>query len=304
MSTLLYALVALFVVAGAAYLYQLAIAWIPLIYINFLLTIGFGLVVGIIGAMVVKRGHCRNVVLASLLALTLAFFGIGVKHWFQYAHRRGIVAELVEEVAREHPGGDGEVAFQFAFPDYIRMRVEEGWSIGRFGRNGAPIAGWFVWLIWAIEASIAIYYAWTLTRGEAKSPYSESHAEWADEEEVIGLVPVTSTVAASVADASQLQQLLDTPPTTDQSTNTLLQYKMHSIPGQEMEDAYLSVDKITVKVNNKGETSQDEDSIFQYAVVNSGQRRAITERLAETLSQLTSEDGTADVTPEGEDDVS
>ena len=66
-STLVWTLTGLLIAVGLAWLYQRLLDWIPLIYINFLLTLGSGFALGVITAMIVGLGHCRNVVVALVL---------------------------------------------------------------------------------------------------------------------------------------------------------------------------------------------------------------------------------------------
>jgi len=62
---------------GIGWLYQMAVDFIPFIYINLFLTIGFGIAIGGLVGFGARIGKCRNLLIASALAAVCAFAAEG-----------------------------------------------------------------------------------------------------------------------------------------------------------------------------------------------------------------------------------
>jgi hypothetical protein len=91
-----------------AFVYQLALEWIPFIDLNFLMTLGVGLFCGWLMTTAIKRGHCRNVLLATSMSLVLCCWTLAAKHWFQY---ESFLSEATSIVAQENnvPGTQRDI---------------------------------------------------------------------------------------------------------------------------------------------------------------------------------------------------
>ena len=273
------------------YVYQLLLAWIPFIYVNFLLTIGAGMAGAYFVNWALKHGKCRNPIIAGAIALLMALLAISAKHWFQY---ESVLTELADNwqqiltddgVAPEEIGvapERGVLRQLLPFTEYIKSRVENGWEIG----GGGPVSGAFVWIIWLIEGAIVTYSTISGGRKAASLPFNEELLLWADEEEVLGTVPISDEAEATrLAGAQSLEELLSAPTVASEETNHLLVYGLHSIPGEEMEEAFLTVKHLVLKVNQKGETEKEEHDLWKHVVISSEQRR----QLAESLQHITAE---------------
>jgi siroheme synthase len=155
--------------------------------------------------------------------------------------------------------------------------------------NGAPLSGIFVYLIWLIEAGIIGYFALTAPVAAAKEPYSEKLSAWADEAQVVMTLPITDPeMVSKIESASSVDDLLDIPiPQTDQSTQFAV-YTVNSIPGEELEDAYLSVDSVSYTVNKKGEQETITKSLVAHAVLSAEKRQQLIEN-AELLQEAMAE---------------
>lgn len=280
------------IVVGLAFVYQFLLELIPFIYVNALLTWGMGIGIGVISAFIIKTGHCRNVALAMLIGLALATTGLSAKYLWQF--RAAVVEgrqwlETTDEISDENrPLVIAAFEENYNLQEHLQERVETGWSIGR-GQNGAPVGGVLVYLVWLIEAGVVFYFAWTMSRAAVKEPYSEKMNLWADEAEMVMVLPITSDeMVSKIQSATSVDELLEIPiPKTDQSAK-LAQYIVNSIPGKEMEDAYLTVNTIEYSVNKKGEQETDEKTLVQHAVLSSQQRSQLVEN-AELLSEAMEE---------------
>lgn len=65
-----------------AWVYQLALTWIPFIYIEFILVGGFGFAAGLAVTMIMDMGHCRNRGVGALLGLVLGAVGLAASFWW------------------------------------------------------------------------------------------------------------------------------------------------------------------------------------------------------------------------------
>ena len=266
-----------------AFVYQLALGWIPLIYVNFLATIGVGMALGYAGAWVVKQGKVRNALVAISIGILLAATGLGAKYFFQY---RSLLAEATNLVMREntipeHQRADVRktlVDGGFTFLYHLEFRATQGWALGRRGGNGLPIKGVFVYLVWAIEAGIICYIAVREAKRAAGEPFSEQLNTWASESDIVMTLPINdASMVSKIQSASGVNDLLEIPiPKTDVS-NQFAVYKVNSIPGQEFEDAYLSVSLLTVTTNKNGEPQKTETPLVKHAILSAENRKHLIE---------------------------
>jgi hypothetical protein len=287
-------LIGMGVAVGAAFVYQLLLEWIPIIYVNFLLTLGVGVLLGMIGISVVTHGNCRNLIVALLAGLLIATAFLGAKFWFQYQNyykqvRVAAVVGFTEEMTNSQEGEleqfsdeqiqeivDEYMRQEYSFIQHLQGRIDEGWMVGRGG--GAPISGPFVYLIWLIEAGIIYFFATSGPKSQAGEPFNEKLSKWAGEEEIVMTLPITDEeMVAKIKSASTVEQLLEIPiPKTDQSTQFAI-YQVNSIEGADLEDAYLTVTLREFTTNAKGEVEKNDTPLVTHAVLTSEKRKELVE---------------------------
>lgn len=284
-------LVGAVVAVALAYAYHLLLEWIPLIYVNFLATLFFAIGLGMIGSWIVGAGHIRNRMIAVVMGVLLALSALSAKYYFQHqtfcnqivdAEADGLFQQAAEPLSAEQRQDALRelkklVRQEVGIADHLKLRVDQGWNIGRRG-NGAPVNGIFVYLVWLVEAGMLLYYAVTNPLAAAGEPYSEKLNAWASEEEAVMTLPVTDDeMVAKIQSASSVDDLLSIPiPKTDQSDKFAI-YRVNSLEGQEMEDAYLSVDLLELSVNSKGEQETKSTSLVKHAILSSEQRKQLVE---------------------------
>ena len=276
----------IFIAVGAAiplaFVYQLVLNFIPIIYVNFLATMGIGYALGRVGMFVVQSGKVRNLIVAGVLAVALVFSALGAKFFFQYRAFLDEVTTSVMESNKIESSHRQEVKDQLAteitFVKHLQIRTDNGWNLGRGGQNGAPVNGVFVYLVWMIEAGVVLYFCVPKTYASAGMPFSEKLNAWASEANAVMVLPVTNEeMVSKIQAAASVDELLEIPiPKTDQS-NQFAVYTVNSIVGQELEDAYLSVSLLTLSVNNKGEQVRAETPLVLNAILSSQQRVQLVE---------------------------
>ena len=243
-------IVGLLVTLPLALVYVILLDVIPLIYVSFLLTLVAGWILGLVAYYICNFGHVRNSMVAWLVGLSLPAVFLIAKHVVQWNFLQ--------------PNLD--------FFSYIDQRVDEGWMIGRRGQNN-QINGFMVYAVWAIEAGIIFFRSPFRAAAQAKEPYSEPLNQWACEQEQIMVLPISEDeMITKIKAASTVDQLLEIPiPKTDEATKFAV-YNVNSIPGQEMEDAYLSVFLMDLVVGSNGEVEQKMTPLVQSAILTSAQR--------------------------------
>ncbi len=277
------------VATGLAFLYQLFLGWVPFIFISALLTCGLGIVLAMLGGAIVNLGHVRNLILAALIGICLTITGVATKFWFQYHHdidQRTATMMVDNNIPAAKQSQVRElIRRQVPFEKHLQDRADFGWNIDRGGGGGLPIKGILVYLIWLIEAGIIFYFAVATPINAAGEPYSEQTNKWANESQVIMTLPINNEeMISKIRTANTVDDLLEIPiPKTDQS-NQFAVYTVNSIPGEEMEDAYLSVDLLTYSVNAKGEEENKQRPLVKHAILPTAKREQLIEN-AELLNE-------------------
>lgn len=294
---LLWLVLALLVTGIAGVLYALGLEWIPFIYVSFLLTFGISWLAGSLSQRVINLGKVRNLAIALAIAVSLVLGSLAAKFAYQYysAYQQELVfldqiriEDLPEKNGKRPSPEDLEIfkaAFKdaaiqsYTFSEHIKSRVNRGWNVGKAGgKRGMPISGWFVYLAWLVEAGIMLCVAGPMAWSAAKQPFAEQLDAWADESEVVMVLPITDDeMVDKIKSAQTVQELLEIPiPQTDRSTR-LATYTVNSITGQELEDAYLTVDLSEYIAKSDGETEIKTKNLVSLAVITSAQRAQLKE---------------------------
>ncbi|HEX8952920.1 MAG TPA: hypothetical protein VF945_13785 [Polyangia bacterium] len=260
--------------AGAAWLYQLLMTWIPYIYVNVMLCVFFGAGLGAAGAQAVRRGHCRNRILALALAVPLALAGVAASYYWAYR-------STLSAIADKNPGTPIEaIRDEVTFERWIDARKEAGWTMTSSHstpsrRDSPDISGVGVLVIWAIEALILLGMTGLLVNAEAAKPYCERCGRWctpkplslgglgrADVEHAVQLGDLMPLVDIAVrGDGDPARSLLLTGNVCDGCSET----------------AFLSVDEKTT-TQRKKKTSVKSVNLIKHALLTPEQRAAFVHR--------------------------
>lgn len=256
--------IALAVVTALAFVYQLSLLWIPIVYVNFLATICFGVAIGFIGNLTIKLGHCRNVILAMLIGCSLLLVGIFAKFWFQYLTSLSSLDPRFTDLS---------------FIEHLQLRVDDGIGIGRArGGGAAPVSGIFIYILWLVEFGMVAAFSVPAIINRAREPYSEQKEQWTDEIDQVMVLPVDDAkMVEKIMEAQTLDELLEIPiPKTDES-NQFAVYTVNSIEGDEMEDAYLSVQLMTVTFDEDGAQKNEMTPLVTHAILPTEKREQLVE---------------------------
>ncbi|WP_299462031.1 hypothetical protein [uncultured Microscilla sp.] len=234
-----------------AFIYAYAIAYIPFIYISFILTAIFGLGIGVTVNLCGQFGKARNTTFTMTSALVLGLFGV-YACWAVWFKAQGAKTGL------------------FISPDILFKLVqfiaaEGAWSIF----DSTPTGG-ALYAVWGIEAAIIIGVALFMVNSSANdTPFCEECKQWADQEKVVGpLAPIMDTHAfKSRIEQGHFQAILDLPLIEDR----YIQYtivKLLSCADFEKSTLFLTVQAVTVEVDEDGKESKDEIDIVKNLIIN------------------------------------
>lgn len=269
------ALFAAAIVAGAAaaWLYQSLMSWIPYIYINLVLCGGFGAVLGVAGMYAVRLGHCRNRILAGVLALPLALVPVAASYYWSYRSTLATIADksgtALETVREEIP-----------FERWLDLRREVGWTMTSSHstpsrRNSPDISGLGVVVVWGVEALVILAIALLLVDAEASRPYCERCGRWCSARPLT-LGGLGRDDVAQAVQLGDLMPLIDIQLRADGDRARSLLMTGHVCAGCT-DTAFLSVDEKTT-TQRKKQTSTKSVKLIKLAILTQQQRAAFVQR--------------------------
>lgn len=146
-------------------------------------------------------------------------------HREAWGRLHGSTEERQRQWAQELPGIRNRLA-AYSFGDYLRDRVDWGWSeVDRKGRGSFLGAGAFVWLIWVAEALLVAAGAAFVAGFGFGDPFCEQCRRWARRTDARHYPEVDGNALRKSAAAGQVGALLAPPPggkATHDLTLTLL----------------------------------------------------------------------------------
>ncbi len=255
-----------------ALLYSYCIWYIPFVYINLFITIGFGMGIGlIIASLTIKKGKVRNPTLALLLGVT----GGLVALYFNWAIWANLVINSGETYGSSRIGITvSNVKFLQVFslitqPAALLEFIKEIGEYGTWGIRGTTIRGTFLYIIWFIEALIVIGVSAALTWQKARTPFCEISNTWSGEKELSAfnrikdkgqlITSLTVTTTSDLEEALSTLGRIEDPETQDHSIFTV----HTSDQGQN----YLSVQNKIAKENKKGEIRFESNNVLEYIAI-------------------------------------
>lgn len=153
--------------------YQLLIHAIPYVYMNLLIVLVFGFVVGLVAGNGMRRGKLRNMKLATLLLIGIGALAVAASFYVGYE-------QLLRKVAAVDGKPLAEVRADLGFMQWIQLKVLTGWKIGKHAAD-TPISGKVVYFVWAIEAAVIITLTVIAGRMPLDHPFCERTGEWMTE---------------------------------------------------------------------------------------------------------------------------
>jgi hypothetical protein len=269
--------VLLFPLYGLAYAYLLW--YIPIIYINFFVTLGFAFLVGLtLNVLVIKKGKVRNPILASVIGV----LGGVVALYFHWASWLDLVINAGETYGDTHIGITVsnvklfqiyELAIQ---PNLILDLIKEVNVTGTWGIRGATVSGIFLWVIWIIEALGVVVVASFTAMGQSQKPFCEFSNDWYEEiaHPAFNLVLDKEKLIQDIkkTDKNSFDSFAKEEDFKNQSHSIFTLYRSQT--GKN----YISVENKTAKTNSKGKLEFDNDEFIRHMAIDNQLSKSLQEK--------------------------
>jgi hypothetical protein len=269
--------------AVLAFVYIYAIWYIPFVYINFFICLGFGLVLGGILLLLARAGKLRSPkgvgVLAVLVGLTAIYL-----EWSMFL-------TLLFNSETTGTGRDADTSTSFSagmFGDVLTHPGAMWAAIGKINATGtwtlkgATASGAFLWFVWLVELVIILGGTYLMARAQADEPFSELTNEWAEEETLAQPLAYAHDVAQTRASLETGQFRALVPHAAQSAVDPFARLKLHRVandPGCQ----YLTLENVTTKVDDKGKASESTATVVQHLAISP----AAYDELKQRFGQLT-----------------
>lgn len=226
---------------GLAYAYL--IRWIPVVYVNVVLTCGYGFAFGWVTTRILKASQVRNTTLAVLCGLAAGFIALYME-WSAHLH------VLFED------------APWFFRPDQIVRAMALLYEEGSWGmRSGGNVTGIPLALVWVIEAGIIVGLAtllpWHFVRD---TPFCEKTRCWLDEDRKIDtLETFTDDAQLAALKAGDILPITQAKPKADNAavfTRLLLKRSPKCTIF-----CTLRVQDVTISIDDKGKVTEKTEDL-------------------------------------------
>jgi hypothetical protein len=250
-----------------ALVYVYAVWYIPFVYINFFLCLGFGLLLGAALAGLARLGKLRSPRAVGALALLVGLVAVYLE-W-------GVYLTLIFNSETTGTGTNADTTTSFSpslFADILAHPVAMGLAMkkinetGTWSLKGATPSGVFLAVIWVIEAVIILGGAYLLAKAQATEPFSEVSNEWATEETLAHPLTFAQDAATTrtALESGQFQHL--TPHTSAVAEDPFARLKLHSAPNDHT-CRYLTLENVTTTIDKKGKASQSTTTVVQHLAI-------------------------------------
>ncbi|GAB3635297.1 hypothetical protein GCM10027422_08870 [Hymenobacter arcticus] len=250
-----------------ALVYIYAVWYIPFVYINFILCLGFGLLLGAALALLVRLGKLRSPGAVGGLALLVGFVAVYLE-WSVY-----LTLLLNSETTGTGKEADTSTSFSASLFADVITHPAAMWSAmrqvnetGTWSLKGSTPSGLFLGVIWVIEAVMILGGVYLMARAQATEPFSETSNEWADEETLphpIGYAQDIETTRTAL-ESGQFHHL--TPHTSAVAEDPFARLSLHSAPN-DPNCRYLSLHNVTTTLDKKGKASQSTATVVQHLAI-------------------------------------
>lgn len=232
---------------GAVYAY--ATNWIPIIYLNFLLTIGFGIAVGAAVAWGARAGKIRNMPVTFMVVGVVGVLAVYFAWVFDPMARVNFV---------DRPIWDVQMLWE-----YMKVGYAQGfWGIGA---NGAPVTGWFLASVWVLEAAVIIgAVALTVRAVLGNRPFCEETNQWTTPEKGVARLSLIGDESADAKLGRLLEGDVDALGEFYRGTDAdaaMLRLDLATCPDCPTCN-FLTVKMVRAVVNKKGEVTKQEEPLL------------------------------------------
>ncbi|MGI4760000.1 MAG: hypothetical protein ACRYF0_04800 [Janthinobacterium lividum] len=250
-----------------ALVYVYAVWYIPFVYINFFLCLGFGLGLGAVLAVLVRLGKLRSPGAVGALALLVALVAVYLE-W-------GLFLTLIFNTEVTGTGADADSSTSFSLslfldiithPTAMWLAIQKINETGTWSLKGSTPSGVFLGVIWVVEAAIILGGTWLIAKAQATEPFSETSNEWATEETLAHPLTFAQDAATTrtALESGQFHHL--TPHTSAETDAPFARLKLHSAPNDH-NCRYLTLENVTTTLDKKGKPTQSTATVVQHLAI-------------------------------------
>lgn len=229
-------------------IYSYAIVYIPFVYLNFFITVGFGLIVGGVVALCAKGTKVRNQSFTLITTFAVMALGYYVAWGADVLARFGMDA-LPSPIVAWYPK---------VLTSYIAVFYEEGfWSL----KGDMNVSGVFLASVWLIEAGVMAFSAWAAASSLLReSTYCETCDEWSQHRTDLARYSIGDEAALARRLEARDLEALSSRPGVFESSPVYLMLNAHVCSTCD-EHCYITVQKVTIKIDDKGEAKTETKAI-------------------------------------------
>ncbi len=250
--------------------YTYLIWYIPFIYINLFITVGFGFAVGIaISQLAIKMGKVRN----SKIAIIFGFLGGLFALYFSWALWVDLVINAGESYGNSKIGiTTSNVEFLQALelvlqPDMLFNLISKINKTGTWGIQGGSVSGVFLTLIWIIELLIVLVISVIVPYLKANSPFCEIDNKWFSEKELpaFNFIKNPKEMKANLENANQ-NSFIGLEHITNFETES---HSIFTLYSSEKGASFVTIINKRAKKNDKNEIEFKDNEFVEYISISS-----------------------------------
>lgn len=246
------------------YLYAVVVTYMPFIYLNLLLNVGFGLMIGFSVSFLCKLALIRNIKARFFIGLLASIVGLAA-HWWVY-----LFLITTGKIPLEHTVSEGSFLID---PEVLKEIFMALYTYGNWSFSGIDINGSLLVSIWVGEALIIIGAPLLILYKHPIPPFSEKYMKWYSK---VTLAQDFAYISGIVSFIQELRgakgaNLLHYPKGDGRRHSKVCLYYL-----EEEEKAYVSVDNVYI---SKGSNARKEiDPIVRFIAVPSDIARSLIDK--------------------------
>ncbi len=242
--------------------YAFTFYYIPYVYLNFALAVGFGYSLGWVVGWAAREGNIRNTTAAVAIAVVAAVVGLYVE-WGTCAYAMCPIGEL--------PSMWNDVGLATLLPHNILALMGELYENGSWGLSeNNTVTGWTLVVLWAIESGTIVFIALAVACSQvAELPFCETCQAWITGEAPHLYVGNGSEPVWSEVLTGNFDTLADTPRATGNEP-TYVRVNLHACDSCEGSN-YLSITRCETTTDNQGNHRTVESQLVTNLVIDSTQ---------------------------------
>ena len=252
-----------------ALIYSYAIWYIPFPYINFIITAGFGMLIGVVMSfLVIRIGKVRSGMWAFIFTLFGALTALYI-HWAVWVD---LVINISGTMGTDSLGiatsniKMGQVINLILQPSALLEIMKEINEVGVWGIKGGTVKGGFLTFIWIIELLLATGVAVLTGIGQASKPFCELENKWFEETDLPAMGHIGDAAAMikalSSGDVDTLTAMLT--PAGDIKTEHHAKATVYDAASGEN---FVSIENQIAKTDDKGEISFNSEQVVSFLKV-------------------------------------